>query len=71
MALKVEGNNLTFEFDNPKAAQHFKIWLCEAGEQDYWTWMECREQEEEGDITGLDFDYWNGDMVKVKCGRKD
>ena len=63
-------------FDNPKAAEHFLSWLCEAGEQDYWEWMRCREQEKGGNITVVDFDYFNGHrklggsgVVPCKCGR--
>jgi hypothetical protein len=67
----VKGTKLTFEFESEEALNHFKHWLCGQGEQDYWIWMECREQEEEGPITGLDFDYWHGAKVKVKCGRMD
>lgn len=48
---------LTITFDNPQAAEHFQSWLCGQGEQDYWMWMECREQEEDGNITALNFDY--------------
>ena len=62
---------LTFRFQNKEAAKHFKSWLCGQGEQDYWDWMREREQQENGDITGLKFDYWNGDAVDVKCGRLD
>lgn len=49
--------NITIEFANPEAALHFATWLCEQGEQDYWQWMECREQEEKGDITATSFEY--------------
>ena len=62
---------LAFKFDNPEAALHFKAWLCGQGEQGYWLWMEYREQEEPGDITALNFDYWNGDLITAKCGRQD
>ncbi len=65
----VDSGKLVFEFASPEAAAHFKSWLCESGEQDYWNWMEVREEEEDSDITGCDFDYWSGDVVKVKCGR--
>ena len=51
---------ITFKFDNEDAAQHFLLWLCESGEQDYWMWMEYREQEEDGQITVLSFDYHGG-----------
>ena len=71
MAFDFKGKTLTFEFENERAANHFKVWLCEQGEQDYWTWMECRESEEAGDITGNDFEYHNvtGSIIPVKCGR--
>ena len=45
------------EFATQKAAGHFLTWLCEQGEQDYWTWQECREEEEAGDITAVNFNY--------------
>jgi ribosomal protein S27AE len=48
---------LTIEFDNQEAAEHFASWLCGQGEQDYWMWMECREREEDGDITATSFHY--------------
>lgn len=68
----VKGNKLTFEFENEKAVNHFKDWLCGSGEQAYWQWMEYREEEEkEGDISGIDFDYWGGKKVKVRCSRFD
>jgi hypothetical protein len=57
---------LTIEFDNIKAMKHFASWLCGQGEQDYWQWMECREQEETGNITVLDFDYHNEDKTKAE-----
>jgi len=63
------GKTLTFNFTSKEAANHFKTWLCESGEQSYWDWMECREQDEEGPITGLEFDYWNEGIIDVKCGR--
>lgn len=65
------GNKLIFEFESPKAALHFKHWLCGSGEQQYWDWMKYRESEEGGNITGLSFDYWNGENIKVTCGRLD
>jgi hypothetical protein len=49
---------ISIEFDNPEAAGHFATWMCESGEQDYWNWMEYREEdEEEGDITATSFHY--------------
>lgn len=73
MAFDFKGKTLTFEFENEEAANHFKSWLCESGEQDYWMWMEYREQEEEGPITGKEFKYHgkDGSVVAVRCGRQD
>jgi hypothetical protein len=52
---------LTIEFDNQEAAHHFAIWLCESGEQEYWQWMEAREEDDEPgegeDITATSFHY--------------
>jgi hypothetical protein len=49
---------LTVEFDSQKALSHFASWLCGSGEQHYWQWMECREEDEEkGNITALEFHY--------------
>lgn len=68
---EVKGTKLTFEFENELALNHFKDWMCGSGEQQYWQWMEYREEEKEnvGDITGVDFDYWDGATIKVKCSR--
>jgi hypothetical protein len=68
--------NLTIKFDNERARYHFAIWLCEAGEQDYWQWMEIRESEEDGPITALRFNYhiggeFNSELIKTECGRWD
>lgn len=70
----VKGTTLTFKFENVEACNHFKSWLCGSGEQQYWDWMEYREAEElfaKGDITGVSFDYWNKEKIKVTCGRLD
>ncbi len=48
---------IKIEFDNAEAAHHFALWLCESGEQDYFTWMTYRESEEEGDISAIIFHY--------------
>jgi hypothetical protein len=49
---------ISIEFDNKEAADHFASWLCGQGEQDYWLWMEYREEDEEdGDITATSFHY--------------
>ena len=73
MAFEVTGPKLTFEFASEEAAEHFKTWLCESGEQGYWNWMEYREDEDAGNITGLRFDYHNkdGSIIPVECGRPD
>ena len=70
MPFNVTSKELVFKFDNAKMAEHFKIWLCEQGEQDYWIWMEYREQEEEGIITAYDFDYWKGNTIIAAYGRE-
>ena len=49
--------NVTINFDNEIAAKHFMSWLSGQGEQDYWEWMMCREQEEDGNITAVSFNY--------------
>lgn len=48
---------LKIEFKNEAAANNFALWLCGQGEQDYWDWMEYREEKEEGDITATRFHY--------------
>lgn len=66
------GKRLVFEFESQEAAEHFKSWLCESGEQEYWMWMEVREREEDGDITATSFDYHTGtEVIPAKCGRTD
>lgn len=60
---------LYFQFDNVRAAEHFKTWLAEQGVLDYWEYMREREIEEDGDITGLRFDYERGAIIPVECGR--
>jgi hypothetical protein len=62
---KNKETTISIRFANAKAAHHFAVWLCEAGEQDYWQWMEIREEEEEGDITAVIFDY-HGEEDKTK-----
>lgn len=65
------------KFANKKAADHFLVWLCESGEQEYWQWMECRESDEKGNITALIFEYHNpnngkfGPTVDTVLGRLD
>lgn len=55
--LKSEETEIVIRFANADAADHFAIWLCGAGEQDYWEWMKVREEEESGDITAVTFHY--------------
>ncbi len=73
----MEKREVVFVFDNDDAAKHFALWLCESGEQSYWDWMECRESEEDGSITAVDFKYHGEDGVfcsgpiVATCGRLD
>ena len=69
---------LKIEFDSKSIAEHFASWLCGSGEQQYWNWMEYREQEEDGDITAVSFEYFPeeenaefiGDLtIRTKSGR--
>ncbi len=73
---------LKIDFDNEEAKEHFASWLCEQGEQDYWTWMEYREQEETGPITVKVFHYHGpankkphrflkDSIIRTTCGRLD
>ena len=52
MKIKVEFKNAEEE----RVAEEFLTWLCEAGEQDYWNWMECRD-EEKNLIGHFDYDF--------------
>jgi hypothetical protein len=67
---------LTIEFDNERAREHFAKWLCGAGEQDYWAWMEYRESEEPGPITAVRFGYhqdgkFSSELITTECSRQD
>ena len=71
-------HTVQIHFDNEEAAMHFLHWLCGSGEQQYWRWMECREEEEDGNITTIEFDYFRGGKVfgknlevDAECGRID
>lgn len=57
---------LSIKFANKEALDHFASWLCGSGEQQYWDWMETREQEEDGDITAVDFHY-HGEEDETKA----
>lgn len=57
---------LKIVFANEEVAMHFASWLCGSGEQQYWRWMEYREEEEDGDITAIDFEY-HGPEDKTKA----
>lgn len=54
---KVEEHDIIVKFPTKEAADHFASWLCGSGEQQYWDWMEYREDEEDGDITATSFHY--------------
>lgn len=62
---------LKIRFESPEAARHFKLWLCESGEQAYWDWMDCREEEQAGNITATEFAYHGDDpnVIETECGR--
>ena len=76
---KKSKHTVQIHFDNEKAAKGFLLWLCEAGEQDYWNWQQYREQEEKGNITATNIDYFpNGAKefaenleAVASCGRLD
>ena len=67
-----ENGTITIRFSNPRAAHHFKSWLCGSGEQYYWDWIDCREYEEPGPIRAK-FDYWHEDpnVIPAECFRPD
>ena len=65
-----EETTLQIKFSNIAAAKHFALWLCESGEQQYWDWMEYREEEEEGDITAKSFHYHGEDLNVPISNRK-
>lgn len=71
--MKKENKETTIQikFANEQAAKHFALWLCESGEQQYWDWMEYREndneEEDEGvDITAISFHY-HGEKDETKA----
>lgn len=64
-------STVTINFANAKAAKHFVAWLDGQGEQNYWVWMECREQEEKGDITATHFAYDRSLNVETTVSRLD
>jgi TusA-related sulfurtransferase len=77
---KVKEATLKIKFANKKAAMGFASWLCEMGEQEYWEYQKYREEEEEGDITAVIFDYHgpknNGkfmrdNIIRTTVGRLD
>jgi hypothetical protein len=64
---KTKKTIIKIEFDNDEAAMGFASWLCGSGEQAYWNWQEAREEEEtEGDVTAIHFDYHKEDETKAK-----
>jgi hypothetical protein len=54
---KVEDTDLVIKFPSKESAEHFALWLCESGEQQYWDWMETAEEDWPGDITATSFHY--------------
>lgn len=52
-----EKHTVKIHFPTKKSADNFLTWLCEGGEQDYWSWMEFGDPEEDAVVT---FDYWHG-----------
>ena len=63
---ETEKHILKIEFDNKDALEEFATWLCESGEQDYWTWMEVQEERLKGDVTATHFNYHNEDKTKAQ-----
>ncbi len=58
------------KFASREAAKHFMSAFDGQGEQDYWTWMESREDESDGDITAIRFEYdYENLEIKTKLGR--
>jgi 2-succinyl-5-enolpyruvyl-6-hydroxy-3-cyclohexene-1-carboxylate synthase len=53
--------DLVIKFGSEEASQHFAVWLCESGEQHYWDWMRAREEEEPGNITAVNLEYYPDD----------
>ena len=48
---------LTISFTSEDVAKDFLLWLSDAGEQDYWDWMERQEEGRTGNITAINFKY--------------
>lgn len=61
-----EKTTLQIKFANSDALEHFATWLCAQGEQQYWEWMEYREQAQGGDITVTSFHY-HGEEDETKA----
>lgn len=68
-------NNSTvkIEFINHDAARYFINWLSGQGEQDYWEWMQYREEEsDEEAMTATQFGYSSDELtVTTICSRLD
>lgn len=81
----VEDNEVRITVEGNKAAvRHFITWLCGSGEQEYWNYMQKREDPENivfdprtdhGPITIIDFDYHStgkfGSPIIGTLGRLD
>lgn len=72
----MKSKTVTIEFDTERAAEHFVKWLDGQGEQNYWDWMVCQEESEDGNITAKSFDYFQGGnefapsgVIKTTLGR--
>jgi len=39
-------SKVIIEFDNEDAAKEFACWLDGQGEQDYWQWRDCQDEQE-------------------------
>jgi hypothetical protein len=50
-------NNLTISFDSGMAMAHFQDWIAGPGEDNYWDWMEHREDEFPDDAITVNFEH--------------
>jgi len=46
--------DLTISFPTQASLTEFATWLCEQGEQDYWTWM---DEQDRAKTKTVDFEY--------------
>jgi len=65
-----KATTVSISFGSEEAAKHFMHWLCGSGEQEYWQWMEAREDEEKGDITAVTLNYdFKKHKITTELGR--